>query len=79
MATRDERKAARNKIIQTANMLILARGRYTRATSFNRASFLPVKLLSARNINEAVAIVRHWKAVGDSTLYAAGFNSVRER
>jgi hypothetical protein len=76
-AARDYRREAREKIVRAANRARLERHRYVGWTV--RAEHRPLRLLSMRNLHEAVAIVRHWGAVDDATLRAAGFRRRRLR
>ena len=65
------RRQARERIVQAANRIRMARARYVYAT-VNRP-VEPPALLSLRHIHLAVAVVRHWGAVDDAILVAAGF------
>lgn len=75
---RERRLKARRKIVQSANRIRLGRGRYVRSTI--RAREIPApKLLTMRHLQQAVAICRHWGAVDDATLMAAGFKIPERR
>lgn len=67
--------AARRRIVQAANRVRLARSRYVRSLVWREVE--SPKLLTMRQLQQAVAIIRHHGVVDDATLAAAGFRSRR--
>ncbi|HET9691818.1 MAG TPA: hypothetical protein VFP61_11750 [Acidimicrobiales bacterium] len=69
-AARTRRTEARNTIVQAANRLAVSKGRHYGWP-------LPVRLYTTKQIQQAVAVCRHWGLVDDATLAAAGFGGRR--
>jgi hypothetical protein len=69
-----ERQEARAEILQAANRIAIARGRYLRNFVFVPSAHRPVRLYGRRHLQQAVAAVRHFGVVKPEVLAAAGFN-----